>query len=257
MDESRTEKFLFTIKGEGVEPNSVSVRTLGYILHQLEKVIASSITDVVLNAESHSISLVGVSHGSNSLAVATTPLMHRAAAGITKSIADDDFSLLPPPTRIELHSLWSRSKHHGWEFHIDFMDQLTASIVPDHEICVIDVMKGSTDVLALCQRVGGKKPITAKIIMTNGQSITVKLKNEDQARELGKRLYELVSLRGRAVWETNTWHVIDFEVEEILPFVSKSHSNAFKSLATVLDGFWDDIDPDQFVDNLRSEFVSW
>ena len=182
-----------------------------------------------------------------------------ACSAITHAIAKNDFSLIPPQTKLGLHKLWKRARREDWTFQFQpISNQIVfAEITPDNEICASELATGNTDLLAQCQRVGGKQPATAKVLLTTGENLTVTLKNQDQGRQLGHLLYDLVVLKGQATWDTSQWQVVAFEVEEILPFEGRGASESFAAIAKLSGNHWDDIDPDEYVHQIRSESVTW
>ena len=106
----RDRQFVFKIEGKDVSPSTVTVKQLYEVLEALQRVIASTATnDVRSSDEKYLLSLVDVNEGSDSLTIATSPAMMDASVVVTQSIADDDFQLLSPGSKIGLHKLWKYS----------------------------------------------------------------------------------------------------------------------------------------------------
>ena len=53
------------------------------------------------------------------------------------------------------------------------------------------------------------------------------------ARRLGHHLYEEIQLTGNATWRTDTWEIVDFQVETVAEFKRIAPSIAFRELAEV------------------------
>lgn len=256
----RDRQFVFKIEGKDVSPSTVTVKQLYEVLEALQRVIASTATnDVRSSDEKYLLSLVDVNEGSDSLTIATSPAMMDASVVVTQSIADDDFQLLSPGSKIGLHKLWKYSKRLDWTFQFFPNDDgvVFAEINPDKEICANDLARGTTEIMVQCQRVGGRRPSTAKVQLVTGESMTVTLKNQDQARDLGHLLYELVVLKGKATWDSTKWQLVDFEVDEIMPYRRRNSQESFNKLRELSGDIWDDIDPDEYSYQARSDSFTW
>lgn len=68
-------------------------------------------------------------------------------------------------------------------------------------------LRSLEDVYARVTRAGGENPPTAHLELLSGQSQSFPVKGKELAKELAKRLYELVKLRVDAEWDTSTMRI--------------------------------------------------
>ncbi len=66
-------------------------------------------------------------------------------------------------------------------------------------------------------------------------------------------MYETIALEGEAVWDPDTWEIIEFRATRMLPYRPKDPLAAFRELAAASGGAWDGIDADEYVRGIRSE----
>jgi len=94
-------------------------------------------------------------------------------------------------------------------------------------------VSGTTALLARCLRVGGATQPKAELRLTKGGGLLHVQVSEVIARRLGHHLYEEIQLTGNATWRTDTWEIVDFQVETVAEFKRIAPSIAFRELAEV------------------------
>ena len=62
------------------------------------------------------------------------------------------------------------------------------------------------------------------------------------AREMAKRLYETIGVRGRGKWEVGSMKLHDFHIEELTEYRQTSLTNAIESLREVAEKYYEEID---------------
>ena len=113
-------------------------------------------------------------------------------------------------------------------------------------------IKGETFLYGTIIRVGGKNP-TVTILCSDESHLTCDVSIKI-AKELAKRLYEYVGLRGVAKWIGRDLGIDTFRVVEVLPFEEKSLTSSFQELKKLLGKYYDDIEnPSIFIKNLRDK----
>jgi hypothetical protein len=78
------------------------------------------------------------------------------------------------------------------------------------------------------------------------------------AEELGHRLYKVIALRGEGEWNAATHKLVSFKADGIEPYDHDAGADAiagFKELAAIGGNPWENIDPDQYAREVRSEDV--
>ena len=72
------------------------------------------------------------------------------------------------------------------------------------------------------------------------------------AREMAKRLYETIGVRGTARWATRDMSLDEFRIEELTAYRPTSLTQAMDSLGEVAGKYYEEIeDVDAFVADLR------
>ncbi len=77
--------------------------------------------------------------------------------------------------------------------------------------------------------------------------------SRELVKELGDRVYETVALEGEAVWDPETWELVDFRATRVLPYKPNDLLAAFRELAAATGGAWDGVDAAEYVRKARSE----
>lgn len=245
----------FTIKMTGkAKPDTVSASDLADFIGHVEKaLIAYAKTEALALQSDVAVSLVGVGEGSNELTFAAQVEVMPGVIAMADAIIRRDFSRLPNETHQNLYELVELGRKRDWGLELHSAGQATAVIEPGEEIpsAASSVMvSGSTNILARCLRVGGVTP-KAEIRTLKDNKLLHVVISETLAKELAKRLYEVVSLEGRATWSAETWEIKDFQVSAVQPYQKMPISNAFNELRETTKGHWDDVDAVEFVDELR------
>jgi len=103
-----------------------------------------------------------------------------------------------------------------------------------------EYVRGETIVYGKVERVGGVRP-RVKVRLSSREVMYGDI-SEDQARELGKRMYQPAGLRGQATWDPQDGSFVYFRVEEILPYVGGGVRTGFEELNTASRGVYGQVD---------------
>ncbi|RIK72993.1 MAG: hypothetical protein DCC68_25630 [Planctomycetota bacterium] len=248
--------FNIEIQGDGVAPETVRVSDLFAVLRSfgiaIEATARASATDDV-DAD---LFLVNVDRGSNVLTLKTDDAGYVAAVACATAIKNRDFTGLPSKARESLDAIWHTARKRQWSAVVikNGSGMPEAAIRPDSELLSSSIIRGMTSLVANIDRVGGTNPPTAKLIFLNGDSLTVPVADVELSSRLGKSLYHTVSVEGEASWDSRTWRLVDFKITEIGPYNEDADIlETLGGLAVAAAGRWDDIDPDEYIRQLRSD----
>lgn len=249
-------KLTFRIEGDGVAPETVRLKDLYEILSLVEQTFASTAKGAgAKNSDDLSISLVEIRDGSERTTLAMSESMYAAANQVSESIANDQFESIPVQAQAGLRKLWNRAKKSDWTFEFLPSDNglTSSSITPDHEILRPGEVSGRTTLYGRCDRVGGAKVPTAWLTLISGETFVVALKDKQLAKKLGDRLYEIVGLEGEATWDLDDWKLNKFRAININEYQDTDIVSAFENLAAQSGNYWDEIDPNEYVAELRAD----
>lgn len=120
------------------------------------------------------------------------------------------------------------------------------------------VFRGLTVIYGTCIRAGGDCHESAQIKLLDGKHITIRLKSEDLAKEMGKRLYQVVGLYGEATWDSRSQEMTEFRADHLTEYSDRNSDGSertfvqsLEALARAAGNRCDNIDPDAFVQEQR------
>lgn len=113
------------------------------------------------------------------------------------------------------------------------------------------LIKGTTTIFGRCMRVGGKIPKVDLALSNRDRLLHCKTTREIAIR-LSRSLYQNVALYGRAMWDPDTWELIEFKATQIANQEYESPVKALKEISKVVGDQWKDVDVVAFVDHIRS-----
>jgi hypothetical protein len=245
------------LTGEGMSPGKVRSKEIAEIIDSVEEMIASMVihNHPELKKESIVIGLKSIRQGSIGLEFSpnlvelTLPATHR----ITKSIADNDFSVLPSSTINSLRKLSAFTRR--YQCNAEFSTQngkleALAILTPETKIPDVYPLSGETTIYGEITRVGGTEPkiqfktLDSKIIYCSTSKAI--------AKKAGAKLYTKVELHGLAEWNSETFEIENFNVTNISDYEEILLSEAFDELADLIGDSFDSIkDVGRFVSEIR------
>jgi len=165
---------------------------------------------------------------------------------INEDINRGDFSRTPEKTRSALTELVKKSaeKKCTVELYPDSDNRaVVAKLTPDTGKLLIPRktynIQGKTTLFGELVTVGGAEP-SCRIRLYNGSLVTAKA-DKDLVKSLGGRLYEKVSLRGIATWNSITLEMTNFDALEILPYKETPPSTLIKALQKIDPNAWSEV----------------
>lgn len=244
------------IRGPRLHPDTMKASDLAQVLVCLEKTI-ESVADLRPSEDEMPaavISLTGVRDGSCYLSLTVSPVAWEAVATVCRSVEDRIFARLPRLAQAKLAELSRVFAHRGWE------GEFTGRSLPKAIISATNPipepppprLRGSTTLVGQCIRVGGVQPGVQVRPSKGGKLVTVQAPRE-LVKELGDRVYETVALEGDAVWDPDTWELIEFRAARVLPYKPNDLLVAFHELAAATGGAWDGVDAGEYVRKARFE----
>lgn len=247
-------ELVLKIKGEGVTPNTVDLGDLIDLLKGINSAFAFRPKGSDFEPK---IALTKILEGSDELYFETDPATSLFAFTVLAAMSRGDFTKIPAESAGPLRKLWKKSATRGWKLEISTKyNAVVASAVisPENELFAARDVEGSTSQVAFVIRVGAEKDPTAAVRLANGEIITAHIATQELSRQLAEHLYNWVELRGEAHWAGDDWKLAKFDVTSIGPYFEKQ-SDPIKSLndlAVASGGFWDTVDPTQYIRDLRS-----
>jgi hypothetical protein len=242
----------------GPRPNEVDIEDLSRILDELRRAVTACLPAGVATDDDSlaRVSLVEVVDGSDGLVMEVQSRAAASMATLSSALRRRRYADLPTAAHTALFRVNQLTAKRKWGVRIRPNDSVAVEAVevttPDHVTPPTDrrVISGGTELLARCLRVGGATVPRAELRLSNHKLLHVEV-SESVARELGKRLYDEIVLRGIAEWDATDGEIRAFKVEGVTAFRSVPVDLAFKELAAAARGRWDGIDAESFVRAVR------
>jgi hypothetical protein len=252
----------FTIEGSGVSPQSLP---LGELLLMLDNLFGATVATAKgefpsVSAQSLPISLTEIQPGSATMVFEADSVAHISITNIIYALEGDEerAKKVPQTARARIERIQQRVKARNWRATLaasDNGDWREATIAPDTILFAEPVTKGTTTLLAYIIRVGGEFKRTATLKFADLSHITARVATRELTEQLGEMLYDYVELHGEAEWYSRNWLLKSFRVTGVGSY-RESTSQPLKALQDLQDvsgGFWDSIDVNEYLRELRSE----
>lgn len=244
--------------GEGIAPGLIRSKEVAEVITAVEEMIAAMVEHENPDVKADQI-LVGLSAVTGgSMTLIFTPNMEAltvpAAEMVMGAIAAQQFDMLPHGSLAALRSLHSFTRQHQavTEFRtLNGASVLLAEITPQTAIPEPAYVTGVTTLYGDILRVGGSEP---KVVFRNvsDNELVYCSATREMTRQAATRLYERVGLRGEAAWDSETWELASFRIDEILDYEDVGIVQAFAELRESVGAYFDQIDDvDAFVEQLR------
>ncbi len=245
------------MKGEGVRPESVSVKDLAEFMELWEGAIKSTAkaNGVMLPMTEGEpvISLVSVDVGSNKLTMYAARTFLPVVWMISSAIASNDILTLPREAREKLHKVCLLAQKREWEielskdgelFPTSLITKMNAIPKPGEE-----VVHGFTTLIGKCERIGGALP-RAEIRGADGVLVYIDISKE-MAELLAPRIYKEVSIDGEASWDAETWKIVKFRALKLNNYEPTDAAEAFEALTEAVRGDWDSVNVPEYMAEIR------
>ena len=249
--------------GDDISPSTLSAHDLAAIISSVETAVVATITpdyEPEDQGEDVKLGLVGIHDGSVELTFAAPLLWQKIIEDSFKRVVqfvhDPAGHHLPERAVSALEDLQRRTKRLGSEATFrwkgkqeDTAATLTATTDLTASVPHTRRLSGDTTLYAKVERVGGKKPKVA-LQPLKGETLYCSV-NEDVAKELAKRLYTEVAVRGVATWDDDG-NVVDFKVTGLLKWKPTSNYKAIIGLRNRFGDEYNNIeDPTAYIADLR------
>lgn len=258
--------FEIRFAGGGILPENIRAGEMAEILSSIEDMLSAIVAKdhPTLSKEDLVVGLVNIQSGSVHLEFSSKipEVTFPAFVQVTKSIRSQNFGGLPATALKSLQSFSSFVRKKNCEAEFISRDgtaktktkiKVLATMTPDIQIETPGFLRGETTIYGQVIRVGGRDP-RAMIETVEGATIYCEMVDEDLARELGERLYTMVSLKGKAKWDSQTLRLEDFKAHEVADYHKGSILKAFEELSSIAGKYFSDItDVKKYIDDLRDQ----
>lgn len=171
------------------------------------------------------------------------------------AIETGDFSYLPPRAEDQLREIVGFNHRHNTETRFwenNGARNLLAVVNQNTEVTMPATITGTTTLYGELLRIGGDAPPRARIRFLDGFTKSCAVCSRELAREMARRLYETIGVRGRGKWDVKNMRLREFYIEGLTEYRQTSITSAIESLREVTEEHYQSIeDIDAFVADLR------
>ena len=243
-----------------MRPGSVDVKDLIEFLANWEKAILETAESnkVALPSRENAtiLSLVEITDSSYGLGMKILDTAVVVMGLISDAVATSRYDGLPPKAVEALAAISKQAEKNSWVAQII---PGASNIIKAAEISADNpvpaytepFVHGFTTLIGQLLRVGGAEP-KAEIRDEFGNLHFIRIDTET-AKALAVRLYEEISIDGEATWNTDTWEIIKFKVNQVNDYRPFNLVAAFEELSKRVQGAWDDVDVEAYFKTERSE----
>lgn len=256
MSEETSPLVTLRLSGRDMIPGEVRSRELAEVIASFEEMIACVVADRHENIKKDDVSIGISSLAGGSIRLEFRSLWARvvlaAYLSVAHAVSENKFTSLPDNSIRALDKIIAFTRRHNCvaEFRNPDNDELIASITPETNTEISNLILGQTTIYGRILRVGGKKP-RVMVETTSGSSLFCDVSFEI-AQQLGKRLYEFAEFSGTASWNPHNWEIKEFRIESFTPNNIKTPEQTMNELRELVGRYFDDIDDvESYVSSIR------
>lgn len=242
--ENQSENITLRFHGNGVTPESFSVKELVKLLSSFEEGLQALIDTRFpqIEADDVQISLIGVENRSNSLVFKSTGEAAIEAPLIDwgKSVQGDNYTDLPVKTLKALTDVHSAAQQKGCDAELVYKGDTLWVVTPDtvFENPDENFVWSNTVLYGELIKVGGRPKARVWVDTFDGSRVAFYVPPEVAAQLSGK-LYNTIALKGQAKLNILTKRVSAFKFLQALEYTPGKISTAFSELRNLTSGYWD------------------
>jgi hypothetical protein len=236
----------FKLTGKEQNPRNLSAKNALELLKAYEE----ALVEIVRQEQSEidlaklRLSLVGIEESSTRFLLLPSlkqPLFN-ASIFLFTSINAGNLSKLPAKSIKSLQEIQRYSRVNNCSIHFIKQGEELTTITPDTsiEFPSTKFVHGETVIYGKILRVGGVEP-KAFIQLEGQKSIAITI-TEELAKDLAKRLYDVVGFKGQAKWLIDDYSIQEFKLLDFIEYEPEPYVKTFEELSDLVGIYWKDIE---------------
>lgn len=265
-----TEQYIIEVRlnSDELSPDKISSRHIATLIGSFEQMIAAIVArnnpSLNIDESKVTVGLSAVYHGSYRAQFQSQYDKEvRAAYEIaTNAIKLQDFGDIPTKSVDAIRRIRNIAREYRTETQFGYQNgqfiELASVSANTHIEVQIPEIEGETTLYGELTSIGGIKPPKASITLLDGKKLTCNVTEREGlrvARQLGRRLYTEIGVKGLARWDLRDMSIIFFRIDEVLDYEPKSITvaleNTYNSMGHHLEAI-DDLEG-YFVDIRNSD----
>lgn len=241
------------LEGADVTPETVDVEDLSALLVDYKKALEAAAKSLGTDVGDAILSLVSIRNGSEKLTLSISRSLQSAARELTQAIRTNDWNKCGNSARRCVQKMVSRLKPHAWSLTLPPVGRGKSAVLradtpltPPKRLTA----KGETVLYGTVDDAGHEQRPRLKLVLDDKRSVVIAADRE-QAKQLGRRLFEVVAVRGIATWDLESGDITRFRMKGVEDFRETPLAEAFAALAEAAGSRWEGIDAREYVRELR------
>lgn len=231
--------------GNGINPYTVKPSEIATQVVNFEEILLNVIKENNPEIDTDQILFSFINIGDKSLDIffkplLAIPLILASYQQISDGINSNDYSNLPAKSVESLNKIAKFTRKYDCIATFKLDNRSLSSITKETIINKIDygVFEGETILYGKLTDIGGEKPnLHLKINEENKVIIDI---SEEVAQKLAINLYQYIGLKGSATWDAETYQVIKFKFNSVVPYNGGNTFNAINEIKNnITSGIWD------------------
>lgn len=185
--------------------------------------------------------------------------VQRAYEIVTNAIAAQSFDALPIRSLEAIRRIRNIARDYRTETLFGYANDDFVHLATVSANTAIDVsppeLTGSTTLYGILTGIGGVNPPSARLTLLNGTRINCNVTERDNlavARDLGKRLYTEIGVKGEARWDVRDMSLTFFRIDELLEYEAKPITQALDRLYEGVGKYWEAVSSTEaFIADIR------
>jgi len=236
--------------GNDINPDAVKPSEIASQIVNFEETLLHVIKDKHPEIDTDQILFSFTNIGNNSLDIFFKPLIAipivlASYNLVSESINNNDYSTLPSKSVTSLINITKFTKKYDCEATFKLNNEIRSTITKETIINKTEstVFKGDTILYGKLTDIGGENP-NLHLKINDEEKLIINI-SEEVAQKLSPNLYKYIGLKGSAVWDAETYKVIDFKYNDIVPYKGGNTLNAINEIKNnISSGVWDNYNTD-------------
>ena len=247
-------------------PDKMSSRDIAKLISAVEEMIAHIVVrdfpELALDQRDVTVGLFEVEIGSygGRFVSQYDEQVKKAFETAAVAIETREFAKLPTNSVKAIENMVSISQKYDTNTLFGYRNGEFRQIASISSNTVVDVqiptLESETVLYGRLTSIGGEKPPTARLVLLDGKKLTCNVTEKNDlaiAKELGKRLYTEIGVRGMARWNLQDMSIVFFRIDELLDYEQKPLHESLENSYEILGHHLEQIsDLEQFFSDLRN-----
>ena len=252
MEPAKETPIKLRLSGSGTNPEKLHIKDLIKLFEAFQKVLFFKAPKNLKKSTQNSLwemNLLSVKDGGAGYGFGAGEKVCDSFEEITSSINNGNYKSIPQEAVGQIQFMKNLATKGAYG--IEMMNGKVRAVVNEKTVLPKShLIKDRTIIYGEVVRVGGIEKSKVMIATASGNNISCSVE-KSTIKELAKRLYERVGLRGLAERRITDMYIESFTIAEILPYKEVPITEALEKVAPFLGSRWKGLSPEEIVKEIR------